>query len=72
MMAKRYELSDGGWVVVADLLTKTHGRGRPRLCSANARWGTLLRGCVARYAGALWSVIDDVSTISGLAKQGAI
>ncbi|PLU97012.1 IS5/IS1182 family transposase, partial [Pseudomonas plecoglossicida] len=30
-MAKRYELSDEAWTVVADLLTETHGRGRPRL-----------------------------------------
>ncbi|MCC9008587.1 transposase [Pseudomonas putida] len=30
-MANRYELSDGAWAVVADLFTKTHGRGRPRL-----------------------------------------
>ncbi|MGN4052661.1 transposase, partial [Pseudomonas sp. SM4] len=30
-MAKRYELSDEAWIVVADLFTETHGRGRPRL-----------------------------------------
>lgn len=30
-MAKRYELSDEAWTVVADLFTETHGRGRPRL-----------------------------------------
>ena len=29
-MAKRYELSDEAWTVVADLFTETHGRGRPR------------------------------------------
>lgn len=28
-MAKRYELSDEAWIVVADLFTETHGRGRP-------------------------------------------
>jgi transposase len=26
-MAKRYELSDEAWTVVADLFTETHGRG---------------------------------------------
>ncbi len=30
-MAKRYELSDEAWAVVADPLTETHCRGRPRL-----------------------------------------
>ena len=29
VMAKRYELSDEAWAVVADLFTETHGRGRP-------------------------------------------
>lgn len=31
-MAKRYEISDEAWDVVADLFTQTHarGRGRPR------------------------------------------
>ena len=31
MTAKRYELSEEAWAVVADLFTETHGRGRPRL-----------------------------------------
>ncbi|MBF8704705.1 IS5 family transposase [Pseudomonas putida] len=30
-MAKRYELSDEAWTVVADLFIETHSRGRPRL-----------------------------------------
>lgn len=30
VMAKRYELSDEAWDVVADLFTPTHTRGRPR------------------------------------------
>ncbi len=30
-MAKRYELLDEAWAVVADLFTETYGRGRPRL-----------------------------------------
>jgi transposase len=29
--AKRYELSDEAWIVVADFFTEAHGRGRPRL-----------------------------------------
>lgn len=29
-MAKRYELSDEAWILVADLFTSTHTRGRPR------------------------------------------
>lgn len=29
-MAKSYELSDEAWDVVADLITPTHTRGRPR------------------------------------------
>ena len=29
-MAKRYELPDEAWTVVADLFTETHGRGRSR------------------------------------------
>ncbi len=29
-MAKRYELSDEAWAVVADLFTAAHVRGRPR------------------------------------------
>lgn len=29
-MAKRYELSDEAWAVVADLFTAEHVRGRPR------------------------------------------
>lgn len=28
-MAKRYELLDEAWTVVADLLTDTYGRGGP-------------------------------------------
>jgi len=30
-MKKLYELSDEAWIVVADLFTETHGRGRHRL-----------------------------------------
>lgn len=29
-MAKRYEISDEAWDMVADLVTPTHTRGRPR------------------------------------------
>lgn len=31
MMAKRYELSDEAWDVVADLFIESHVRGRPRI-----------------------------------------
>ena len=30
-MAKRYEISDEAWTVVADLFTESHGRRRPCL-----------------------------------------
>ena len=41
----------------------------------DARWRALgaLLGCgVARYAGALWPMVNRVSTVSGLAKPGDI
>jgi transposase len=51
-MAKRYELSDEAWVVVADLFTETHGRGRPRLSDHLMLDGVLwVLCCVARCTG---------------------
>lgn len=44
-MAKRYELSDEAWAVVADLFTETHGRGRPRLSDRLMLDGVLLVLC---------------------------
>ncbi|MHC2144436.1 hypothetical protein D3C77_491110 [compost metagenome] len=42
-MAKRCELSDEDWSVVADLFTAIHGRGRPslsdRLMLDSVLWG---------------------------------
>lgn len=70
-MAKRYELSDEAWTVVADLFTEVILPER----SPDARWGalgTLLGCCVARYAGTLQPVVNGVSTVSGLAKPGNI
>lgn len=48
-MAKRYELSDEAWAVVADL-TETHGRGRPRLSERLMLDGVLWIHC----SGAGW------------------
>jgi len=54
VLARRYELADEAWDVVSDLFIETHGRGRPRLSDPlmldGVLWGTLLRGCMARYA----------------------
>ena len=49
-MANRYELSDGAWAVVADLFTKTHGRGRPRLSDRMMLDGVLRGLC----SGTAW------------------
>jgi transposase len=49
-MAKRYELSDEAWAVVADLFTETHGRGRPRLSDRLMLDGVLWVLC----SGAAW------------------
>ncbi|WP_122259119.1 IS5 family transposase [Pseudomonas syringae] len=49
-MAKRYELSDEAWIVVADLFTETHGRGRPRLNDRLMLDGVLWVLC----SGAAW------------------
>lgn len=54
-MAKRYELSDEAWDVVADLFTETHVRGRPRasyrLMLDGVRW--------VLCSGAAWRDIPD-------------
>lgn len=75
-MAKRYELSDEAWGVVADLFIETHGRGRPRLSDRLMLDGVLWVLCsgaaLARYAGALRPMVNDVSTVSRLAKSGDI
>ena len=70
-MAKRYELSDEAWTMVADLFTETHGRGRPGL-SDRLMLDGVLGCCVARYAGTLRPVVNGVSTVSGLAEPGHI
>ncbi len=49
-MAKRYELSDESWAVVADLFTESHGRGRPRLSDRLMLDGVLWVLC----SGAAW------------------
>ena len=55
-MAKRYELLDEAWIVVADLFTETHGRGRPRLSDRSMLDGVLwcfaelLRGEICQSA----------------------
>jgi transposase len=70
-MAKRYELSDEAWTVVADLFTETHGRGRSRLNDHLMLDGVLwvlCSGCVARYVGTLRPMVNGVSTAPGLAK----
>ncbi|GLO05520.1 hypothetical protein PPUJ13061_54220 [Pseudomonas putida] len=71
-MAKRYELSDEAWTVVADLFTETHGRGRPRLSDRRRLDGVLWVLCSgaawARYAGALRPMVNCLSTVPGLAK----
>lgn len=75
-MAKRYELSDEAWTMVADLFTETHGRGWPRLSDRlmldGVLWVLCSGCCVARYAGTLRPVVNGVSTVSGLAKPGHI
>jgi Transposase and inactivated derivatives len=49
-MAKRYELSDEAWTVVADLFTEALGRGRPRLSDRLMLDGVLWVLC----SGAAW------------------
>ncbi|RFQ01326.1 IS5 family transposase [Pseudomonas putida] len=49
-MAKRYELSDEAWTVVADLFIETHSRGRPRLSDRLMLDGVLWVLC----SGAAW------------------
>ncbi|KWV69593.1 hypothetical protein PFLmoz3_06271 [Pseudomonas fluorescens] len=74
-MAKRYELSDEAWTVVADLFTETHGRVRPCLsnCLSSMRsLGALFGRCMARYVGTFQPLVNGVSTVSGLAKPGHI
>lgn len=74
-MAKRYELSDEAWTVVADLFTETRGRRRPRLSDRLMLDGVLwvlCSGAAWRYAGTLRPMVNGVSTVSGLAKPGDI
>ena len=54
-MAKRYELSDEAWIVVADLFTETHGRGRPRLSDRLMLDGVLWVLC----SGAAWRDVPE-------------
>lgn len=54
-MANRYELSDGAWAVVADLFTKTHGRGRPRLSDRMMLDGVLRGLC----SGTAWREMSE-------------
>lgn len=54
-MAKLYELSDEVWIVVADLLTETHGRGRPRLSDRLVLDGVLWVLC----SGAAWRDLPE-------------
>ena len=54
-MAKRYELSDEAWAVVADLFTETHGRERPRLSDRLMLDGVLWTLC----SGAAWRVMPE-------------
>lgn len=49
-MAKRYELSDEAWAVVADLFTAVHVRGRPRSSDRLMLDGVLWVLC----SGATW------------------
>ncbi|MBC3478278.1 transposase, partial [Pseudomonas taiwanensis] len=49
-MAKRYELSDEAWAVVADLFTAAHVRGRPRSSDRLMLDGVLWVLC----SGAAW------------------
>lgn len=49
-MAKRYELSDEAWGLVADLFIETHGMGRPRLSDRLMLGGVLWVLC----SGAAW------------------
>ena len=71
-MAKRYELSDEAWTVVADLFTETHGRGRPRLSDRLMLDGVLWVLC----SGAAWRDMPERlgpwSTVPGLAKPREI
>lgn len=50
VMAKRYELSDEVWAVVADLFTASHVRGRPRSSDRLMLDGVLWVLC----SGAAW------------------
>lgn len=73
-MVKRYELLGEIWTLVADLLNETHGpeEARPER-PPDAPWralGTLSERCLARYSGALRSIINCVATVPGLAKRG--
>lgn len=56
-MAKRYELSDEAWTVVADLFTETYGRGRPRLSDRLMLDGVLWVLC----SGAAWRDMPERS-----------
>jgi transposase len=64
-MAKRYELSDEAWTVVADLFTATHVRGSPRSSDRLMQDGVLWDLC----SGAAWR---DMPSASGLGRRSII
>ncbi|PWE37578.1 hypothetical protein C9I50_26510 [Pseudomonas prosekii] len=64
-MAKRYELSDEAWTVVADLFTATHVRGSPRSSDRLMLDGVLWDLC----SGATWR---DMPSASGLGRRSII
>lgn len=70
-MAKRYELPGTAWDLVADIFTQTLRTGRPRvdyrLMLSGGLWVLCSGSSRARYARALWPLVNGVSTVSRLA-----
>lgn len=67
-MAKRYEMTDEPWDLIADLLL-----GSRRSCRSIADdlhmlngilWGALFRRSLARHARAHWPVVNGLPTVS--------
>lgn len=64
-MAKRYELSDETWAVIADLFTEPQGRGRPCLSDRLMLDGVLRVLC----SGAAWRDIRKAMSPSSVSQS---